>query len=81
MACGKPVISTLSGAIPEVVGEAGILVPPYDCDALAEAMRMLLGDATRRTLLGEAAEDRARRMFSATQFAQRVFGLYQELVQ
>ncbi len=34
MACGVPVISTTGGALPEVVGDAGILVPPADREAL-----------------------------------------------
>ncbi|MEZ4579480.1 MAG: glycosyltransferase [Desulfobacterales bacterium] len=37
MACGVPVISTTGGALPEVVGDAGILVPPADPAALAKA--------------------------------------------
>ena len=38
MACGVPVISTTGGALPEVVGDAGILVPPGDAAALREAI-------------------------------------------
>jgi len=45
-ACGKPVVGTLSGGIPEAVvnGETGILVPPDDPDAAAEAIISLLSD-------------------------------------
>ena len=42
MACGVPVISTTGGALPEVVGDAGLLVPPADPAALAAAIRRLL---------------------------------------
>jgi len=41
MACGVPVVSTTGGALPEVVGNAGIVVPPADSDALAKAMIIL----------------------------------------
>lgn len=51
MACGAPVIATLAGAIPEVTGEAAILVPPADSDALHHAMRRALeSEALRREL-------------------------------
>ena len=42
MACAVPVISTTGGALPEVVGDAGLLVPPADPAALAAAIRRFL---------------------------------------
>ena len=42
MACGVPVVSTTGGALPEVVGDAGILVPPENAPALAGAITELL---------------------------------------
>jgi len=42
MACGVPVVSTTGGALPEVVGNAGIVVPPADSDALAKAIKTVL---------------------------------------
>ena len=53
MACAVPVISTTGGALPEVVGDAGILVPPADHEALAAAITGLLDDPERATALGE----------------------------
>lgn len=41
MACGTPVVASDSGALPDVVGGAGLLVPPGDADALADALRTL----------------------------------------
>lgn len=45
MACGTPVIATDSSSLPEVVGDAGLLVPPGDPEALAGAMARVLDDA------------------------------------
>lgn len=62
MFAGKPVIASRVGGIPEVVehGETGLLVPPRDPDALAEALRCLLVDPSRARALGEAAREAAR---------------------
>jgi len=53
-ACGVPVISTTGGALPEVVGDAGVLVPPADSSALAGAIRELLGNPQKAKRLGLA---------------------------
>jgi glycosyltransferase involved in cell wall biosynthesis len=57
MACGLPVIACSGSGVAEVVspGENGLLVPPGDVDALAGALRHLLGDATARAEMGERA--------------------------
>lgn len=55
MACGAPVISSNSSSLPEVVGEAGLLVDPTDTAALYEALRRVLSDTDlRRELQGRA---------------------------
>ncbi len=59
MACGVPVIASDSSSLPEVVGGAGLLVPPNDVDALAGAMRQLLADADLRQQLSRAGRARA----------------------
>jgi glycosyltransferase involved in cell wall biosynthesis len=48
MAAGIPVVAARSGAIPEVVGDAALLVDPDDADALADALQTVLSDATAR---------------------------------
>jgi glycosyltransferase involved in cell wall biosynthesis len=48
MACGIPVIASNVSAIPEVVGNAGILIDPYDISALAEAMYKVISDENLR---------------------------------
>ena len=62
MAVGLPVTATSVGGVPEVVwpGENGILVPPADPQALADALSMLLDDENTRKRLGEGAKNTAR---------------------
>jgi glycosyltransferase involved in cell wall biosynthesis len=79
MSYGKPVIASNVGGLPEVVGEAGMLVPPHDEQALAEAINALDSDAERRHALGSAAKERMR-AFSWDDVARRTGDLYSELV-
>lgn len=67
MAAGLPVVATAVGGVPECVsaGETGLLVPPTDAAALADALIGLLGDAPLRRRLGEAARKRVQERFSA----------------
>jgi glycosyltransferase involved in cell wall biosynthesis len=60
MLFGKPVISTRVGGVPDVVGDAGILVPPEDERALADAMAYLAVHQQARSALSVIAERRAR---------------------
>jgi glycosyltransferase involved in cell wall biosynthesis len=64
MSCGAAVVVTDGGALPEVVGEAGVVVPKGDATALAAAIGALLDDPARRSELGAAARRRARKTFS-----------------
>jgi glycosyltransferase involved in cell wall biosynthesis len=59
MAAGVPVVAWAAGSVPEVVGDAAILVPPGDIDALAKAMMVVLDDPTVRDDLAEAGRRRA----------------------
>jgi glycosyltransferase involved in cell wall biosynthesis len=58
MACGVPVVTTTGGSLPEVAGDAALLVPPGDPDALAAAIAKLAGDPGARA---EAAARGRRR--------------------
>ena len=80
MACGVPVISTTGGALPEVVGDAGILVPPADPPALAEAIRALLDDPERARRMGEAGLRRVLAQFSWRRAAERTVECYRETI-
>ncbi|MEH6515687.1 MAG: glycosyltransferase family 4 protein [Halioglobus sp.] len=64
MACGVPVVSTNGGALPEVVGEAGVIVPAKSVDALADAIGDLLADEQRRAELSVAGRQRILEKFS-----------------
>lgn len=66
MARGRVVVATRVGGIPEQIedGVSGILIPPRDEGALAEALRRALGDAALRKELGEAARVRVSTQFS-----------------
>jgi glycosyltransferase involved in cell wall biosynthesis len=81
MACGKPVVATTAGGIPEVVadGETGFLVPPRDHQAMAEALVRLLKDAALRQRMGHAGLQRVRRMFSAERMVQETLRVYKQV--
>lgn len=61
MAAGTPLVATTGGALPEVVGEAGLLVRPGDAGALAQAISALLDDPARRQELSRKGRNRAER--------------------
>lgn len=58
MACGVPVVSTDGGALGEIVGDGGVIVPAKNVDALVEAIDDLLQDPQRRAELSERAQKR-----------------------
>jgi glycosyltransferase involved in cell wall biosynthesis len=80
MACGTPVIATTGGALPEVVGNAGILVPPGKADALAAAIKQLLNDAEMQRRMSEAGRKRVEEKFNWEQAATRTLEVYQEVL-
>ncbi len=80
MACGAPVISTTAGALPEIVGDAGILVPPANTEALVHAIVALLDAPERRSQLGEAGRQRVRNMFNWHNTAKQTVEVYEEAI-
>lgn len=72
MAAGLPVVGSDSGAIPEAIGTAGIVVREGDPRDLANALRSLMSDASLRRKLGEAARQRFETEFSIDVFASRL---------
>jgi len=80
MASGTPVISTLHGSIPEVVGDCGLLVPPSDFLGLAGAMQRLLDNPAEREQFARAGRARALAEFDSRQQAERLLEAYESLL-
>jgi glycosyltransferase involved in cell wall biosynthesis len=80
MACGVPVISTTGGALPEVVGDAGILVRPGDADALAGAIVRLLDHPEKARELGRRGYERVLRHFTWRRAAELTVAAYREVI-
>jgi N-acetyl-alpha-D-glucosaminyl L-malate synthase BshA len=76
-----PCVATAVGGIPEVVtsGATGLLVPPGDVDALVHAVESLIRDPARRLVLGQAARQQARTLFSAEAIVPRYEELYRRV--
>ena len=81
MASGKPVISTDVGAIPEIVddGKTGIIVPPGDSKALAEAILRLVRDRDLRMKMGMEGRKKAEREYDWDRIVERYEKIYESL--
>jgi len=81
MACGKPIVATTAGGMPEVVKDAttGILVRPRDHEAMADAIIRLLTNEQARREMGAAGQARARVYFSAERMVQDTFEVYRRV--
>ena len=77
MACGTPVITSNSSSLPEVVGDAGITVDPYNVNMLASAMRDVITNSELRENMIEQGKDRAKR-FNWESTARRTLSVYEE---
>ncbi|MFD5639041.1 DUF3492 domain-containing protein [Streptomyces sp. NPDC127077] len=80
MLCGRATVSTDVGAVVEVIGGTGLVVPPRNPRALAEACVALLRDPERRERLGAAARARALELFTVEQNVAAFHGIYLEIV-
>jgi glycosyltransferase involved in cell wall biosynthesis len=80
MACGVPVISTTGGALPEVVGNAGVLVPTADAKALARAIGKLLDNPEQARQLGQAGLKRVQASFTWQKAAEKTVEVYRETI-
>lgn len=79
MACAVPVVGSDSGAIPWVVGDAGLVFPEGDAAALAGRLRALRDDPALRTTLGARGRARAVREFGEDRLAVETARFYREL--
>lgn len=82
MACGKPVVSTWTGSIPEVVKHrvTGILVEPNNPVALHSALEELLLNKQEREAFGRNGRDWVLQKFEANKIASQLAGIYREFV-
>jgi len=80
MACGVPVVSTTGGALPEVVGDAGILVPPADPQALGQAIGELIDHPAYALRLGQKGYNRIQKQFTWKAAAQKTVACYREVI-
>ena len=78
MACGTPVITSDSSSLPEVVGDAGILVDPKDTDAITDAMQRLIANPSLRSELAECGPRRAS-TFTWKRMAAETLAVYREV--
>jgi glycosyltransferase involved in cell wall biosynthesis len=80
MACGVPVVSTDGGALPEVVGDAGMIVPIKNVDAMAEAIDTLLRDPQARQELGALGQQRIEDSFCWHVCAREMTDYYRQVL-
>ncbi|MFH8800040.1 GT4 family glycosyltransferase PelF [Streptomyces sp. NPDC017936] len=80
MLCGRATVSTDVGAVVEVIGGTGLVVPPRNPRALAHACVALLRDSERRARLGAAARARALELFTVERTIEAFHGIYLETV-
>ena len=80
MACGVPVVSTDGGALPEVVGDAGLIVPAKNVDALVESIDKLLQDPQLRDTLGARGRQRIQENFCWRVCARQMTAYYRQVL-
>jgi len=81
MATGAPMVSSDGGSLPEVVGDAGLVVPAKDPAALAAAIGALLDDSGRRAALGQAARERIVKNFLWRHCAEKTVAQYRRAIE
>ncbi|HEV7473241.1 MAG TPA: glycosyltransferase family 4 protein [Pyrinomonadaceae bacterium] len=79
MASGVTVVGSTCGAIPEVIGDAGLVFPEGDANALAGALRQLLADKNLRERLASAGLERVKH-YSWERVAEKTYALYQQVM-
>lgn len=82
MAMGKPVVATNSGGVPEIVvnGETGILVPPKDVKAMADAIYFLVTNKDKAQKMGRNGRKRVEEFFTIQQNVQRIEDIYRDVL-
>lgn len=78
MACGRPLLASNSGAIPEVVGDAAQMFDEHDTGSLRRALKTLVQSRKRRSALGHSARTRAVRLYSYQAVSALMTGAFYE---
>ncbi|WP_188191498.1 glycosyltransferase family 4 protein [Nonomuraea sp. SYSU D8015] len=81
MACGTPLVASRTGALPEVVGDAAVQVPPGDAEELAAVLRRLHDSPEERERVGKAGYDRVMERFTWHVVAKRTVEAYHEAIE
>jgi glycosyltransferase involved in cell wall biosynthesis len=81
MSCEKPTVATDVGGIPELIldGETGLLVPPQDSDAIAQAVLRLLSDRDLRHRMGIRGRERVEKFFTWDIHAEKLRRIYEKI--
>ena len=80
MACRVPVVGSSSGAIPEVVGDAGLIFPEGDAAALAGCLRQLQSSPQLRQDLADRGQARVQRLYTQSVIAQATVAVYRQVL-
>jgi glycosyltransferase involved in cell wall biosynthesis len=80
MACGVPILTTSSGSIPDVVGDAALVVPEYDVRQLAGGLRALATDPLLRRKYSALGRERALERYDANLIARRLGDCYRRVI-
>jgi len=80
MSCGAPLVSTTAGALPEVVGDAGILIPPADSAALTAAIAQLMESPAKRAEYSILGRKRILEKFNWSNAARLTAEVYSEAI-
>jgi glycosyltransferase involved in cell wall biosynthesis len=78
MSCATPLVATTAGALPEVVGDAALTVPPGDTEALAQAIKRVMDDPELAATLGQAGRDRVMSRYTWTSVAEQTVQWYRD---
>ena len=81
MACGVPVVSTDGGALPEVVGDAGVIVPAKNSQAIATAVADLLDNVDKREAMSLAGRQRIENLFCWKRTAKQMTDYYSQVLE
>ena len=71
-----PIVASNVGGVPDIVGDAGILVPPKNPELLARALKTLINNSELRNDLGARLEDHVTKLFLFQKFLSQTYNLY-----